>query len=305
VGSRLTTIVSDARAGAGRGALEAALELDMDRGGWAARGIGVPEAYRDRLRRAPSPQLAARLNVQDSDGTLIISFGTEISDGTPAAFADEAVQLQRKPSLHVVLPAGGRSTIPDEVRREVLSWIAEERIAVLHVTGSGEAEEPGVQQAVHHALVWIFEDDLDMDSKRRARVEGFAAEVIGPMIGSTFEAPAVSVMPAETPAGRFQFVLDLAKEGRISQEQARALLEMPALSFEERIAALPVAGADVDLDEASQLLAMPGLSPEQRERVIEWAQAGVISTQPDPDLASCPRCGPVLLPHICAPDDGD
>lgn len=156
---RLATIVTTGDAGAARGALEAADELGLKVGGWTAMSA-VPPAYAERLRPTLAPRMAARLNVQDSDGTLIVSFAPELAAGGPAAYADEAVAHQRKASLHVVLPDGGRSAIPEDVRKGVLAWVAEEKIATLHVTGPREAEEPGIQQAIRDALVWIFEDEV-------------------------------------------------------------------------------------------------------------------------------------------------
>jgi len=154
----IATIFSAADPGAARGALEAADELGLTVGGWTAAN-GLPDAYVYRLRSTLAPRMAARLNVQDSDGTLIMSFTPALAAGSPAAYADEAVEYQRKPSLHIVLPEGGRSAIPEDVRKGVLAWIAEEKIATLHVTGPREADEPGIQAAVRDALVWIFEED--------------------------------------------------------------------------------------------------------------------------------------------------
>lgn len=156
---KLTTIFSTGDAGAARGALEAADELKLKVGGWTAVN-GLPAICTERLKPTLAPRMAARLNVQDSDGTLIVSFSTSLPAGSPAAYADEAAAQQRKASLHLVLPDRGRTTIPEDVRKGVVAWIAEERIATLHVTGPREAEEPGIQQAVHDALVWIFEDEV-------------------------------------------------------------------------------------------------------------------------------------------------
>lgn len=160
---RLTRIVSGAVPGAERGAIEAADDLGLQSGGWhtvAATGLALslPAPYAENAKPTLSPRMVARLNVQDSDGTLILSVAAAVPSG--AHYADEAIDQQHKPSLHVVLPAGGASTIPDEVRKGVLDWLREEKIHVLHVTGPTERDEPGVQQAVRDALVWIVEDEI-------------------------------------------------------------------------------------------------------------------------------------------------
>ena len=160
---RLTTIVSGAAPGADRGAIEAGVELRLRVQGWYTEferrgGAPLPASYTENAKPTLSPRMRARLNVQDSDGTLILSVAAAVPSG--AHYADEACEQQRKPSLHVVLPAGGASTIPDDVVTGVLDWLREEEIHILHVTGPTDREEPGVQQAVRDALVWIFEDEI-------------------------------------------------------------------------------------------------------------------------------------------------
>ncbi len=157
---RLTSIVTGGAPGAQRGAIEAATDLGLSVFGWMtplAKDDVLPENYLERAKETVSPRMAARLNVQDSDGTLVISFSETLTGG--AAYADEASEHQRKPLLHVVLPAGRRSTIPDEMRASVLEWMTKASIAVLHVTGPTEREAPGIAIAVRDAIVWVLEDE--------------------------------------------------------------------------------------------------------------------------------------------------
>lgn len=164
---QLTTIVADGQAGAAYGAIAAAVDLDLGHGGWTA-AEDLPAIYAERARRTVSPRMAARLNVQDSDGTLIVSFAQDLRPGTYAAYADEAAEHQRTALLHLVLPAAGRSSIPDSVRSQVLEWVTKGKIAVLHVAGPRETEEAGIQQAVHDALVWIFEEEASLATSATA-----------------------------------------------------------------------------------------------------------------------------------------
>lgn len=156
----ITTIVSDGLDGASRGALDAAIQLDIGYGGWTALTAELPAIYADRMRRSATPDagLAHRLNVQDSDATLIITFA-ETLDGS-SAFVARAARQQRKPCKHLGLPARGQTRIPDAVRSALLEWIRDSRIEVLHVAGSREADEPGIQLAARDALAWIFEDEV-------------------------------------------------------------------------------------------------------------------------------------------------
>lgn len=158
---RLTAIVSDATPGAARGGLDAAIELDLGNGGWRANGDEPPAIYAERMRATSSTNrgIARRLNVQDSDGTLIVSFRPKLAG--VAAFVAEHAEQQRKAYLHVVLPDGDRSKMPEQVAREVREWIREAPISILNVAGPTEEEEPGIQEATRDALVWIFEDEVD------------------------------------------------------------------------------------------------------------------------------------------------
>jgi len=158
---RLTAIVSDATPGAARGGIDAAIELDIGNGGWRATGDEPPAIYAERMRATSSTNrgIARRLNIQDSDGTLVVSFKPKLAG--VAAFITEHATRMRKAYLHVVLPDGDRSKMPESVAQEVREWIREAPISILNVAGPTEEECPGIQEAVRDMLVWIFEDEVD------------------------------------------------------------------------------------------------------------------------------------------------
>lgn len=165
---RLAAVVSGGQTGADRGGLDAAIQLDIGWGGWAPLGWRaedgvIPEIYRSHMRESVSSDygLRTRLNVQDSDGTLLVSFASELTGGS--GYTRKQCVAQRKPSRHLVLPARGETRIPDGVRSAVLEWITTARISVLNIAGPRESKEPGLQLAVRDALVWIFEDELVRD----------------------------------------------------------------------------------------------------------------------------------------------
>jgi hypothetical protein len=188
-------IVSGGREGAERGAIEAAIELGLARRGWCSAGelAAVPAIYAEHLHETSSAAegMAARLNVQDSDATLIISFAEERKGR--AAFVGRACESQRKPCKHLVLPAGRHSRIPDGVRTALLEWLGANHVNVLNVAGHGEPREPGIQQAVRDALVWIFEDEIVQHERsvemREARRLGPGGEVAEHTISLAPEAP--------------------------------------------------------------------------------------------------------------------
>ena len=94
-------IVSGGQTGVDRGALEAAVALGLDFGGWAPHGWiaedgTIPAQYRERMQEHPSMGGRARdyrertkANVRDSHATLILvdslplSGGTKLTEKTP------------------------------------------------------------------------------------------------------------------------------------------------------------------------------------------------------------------------------
>lgn len=90
--SSVVRVVSGGQTGADRAALDVALELGIDYGGWCPAGgwaEDFPEppgllAVYPKLRPTAEPQPAARtrLNVRDSDATLIVWDGRTSSAGT-------------------------------------------------------------------------------------------------------------------------------------------------------------------------------------------------------------------------------
>jgi hypothetical protein len=121
--------------------------------------------------------MRTRLNVQDSDGTLLVSFDPELSGGS--AFTEKTAERMRKPYLHLVLPDRGATRVPDEVRAGVLEWISDCKISVLNVAGPRESKAPGLQEAVRDLLVWIFEPDAPDDAPATTPEEQATAEAIG------------------------------------------------------------------------------------------------------------------------------
>lgn len=155
---RVTTIVSGAGAGAERGALEAAVDLARGYGGWApAYAPWIPAVYLERMRRSSAnPKMIRRLNVQDSDGTLIVTFASELEGDLESLVA--ALKAQRKPAKHLHLPARGQTRVTEAVRASLREWLHKHQISVLNVGGETEDDEPGIQQATRTALVWLLED---------------------------------------------------------------------------------------------------------------------------------------------------
>jgi len=168
--SPLTKIISGGQTGADRGALIAARALGLDIGGWAPAGWRsedgfIPPDLCAHMRESKSPNygLRTRLNIQDSDGTLILSYANNLTGGSK--FTIDHVKQQRKPCKHLVLPRG-KGVVTGAVTDAIWDWIDEHKISVLNVAGPRESKELGIQLAAEVVI-----RDL-LEAKRRATVVG-------------------------------------------------------------------------------------------------------------------------------------
>lgn len=161
---RLRVIISGGQTGADRGALEAAHDLGLARGGmaprrWRAEDGMIPMWYRTGMMTSASEAYPVRTqsNVEASGGTLIMSFGPLPHDSGSMLTANIARKL-RKPLLAVnVFESGYHSEF---LLNRVRIWIQTHRIEVLNVAGPRESREPGIQAAVRAALVAILCEEI-------------------------------------------------------------------------------------------------------------------------------------------------
>jgi hypothetical protein len=144
---RSLTVVSGGQTGVDRAALDAALELGFPVDGWCPRGRlaedgTIPRHY--GLRETDSAQHAhrTRLNVRDSEGTLILARG-RIEGGTRLCL--EAARELGRP-IYIV-------TLPDASLPEVVEWISDHRIQRLNIAGPRESESSGIYAAARIFLL--------------------------------------------------------------------------------------------------------------------------------------------------------
>src|SRR6185312_2826468 len=120
-----TRIVSGGQTGADRAALDWAIRAGIPHGGWCPKGRlavdGVIDA-RYRLTETDSDDYAVRtrLNVRDSDATLILNLGA--LDGGTALTAEHAHALGR-PCLTLQLDAGPTAS-PADAASAIDDWMA-------------------------------------------------------------------------------------------------------------------------------------------------------------------------------------
>lgn len=134
-------IISGGQTGVDRAALDVALELGIPTGGWCPRGRRAEDGRisgQYPLRECTSRNYAVRtrLNVADSDGTLILCRGM-LSGGT--ALTTSEAQRQGRPVLVVDL-------CQEFDCGPVEEWVAENRIRVLNVAGPRASQQSGVYE---------------------------------------------------------------------------------------------------------------------------------------------------------------
>ena len=144
-------IVSGGQTGADRAALDVALELGIATGGWVPRGRraedGTIPARYVGLVESESGDYAqrTRLNVRDSDATLVFAFG-EPTGGT--ALTARCARDLGRPVLVLDLDERTRAEAVDRL----LDWLGETAPRVLNVAGPRLSGEPRIAAAVAAVL---------------------------------------------------------------------------------------------------------------------------------------------------------
>ena len=150
-GWRLKKVVSGGQTGVDRAALDAAIYVGLEHGGWCPRGRKaedgtVPPNY--QLQETEAPQYAVRTerNVVDSDATLILHVG-ELSGGTRYT---HAMAVKHDRPVHLI-DLG--QPIDFAAARD---WLRQTGVVVLNVAGPRESSSPG--DAARECLVRLLEE---------------------------------------------------------------------------------------------------------------------------------------------------
>lgn len=140
---RNINIISGGQTGVDRAALDFALKNGIQCGGWcpfgrlAEDGI-LDERYPLKESITSSYKERTRLNIQDSDGTIII-YENEMDEGTKLTrdIAHSMKKPLRKIQLH-----DDQSTVKVQLK----TWITINKISVLNVAGPRESSSPGIYE---------------------------------------------------------------------------------------------------------------------------------------------------------------
>ena len=152
MGGMIRKIVSGGQTGVDRAALNVAIYLEIEHGGWCPLGRRaedgvIPEIYQLKESASRNYRVRTRLNVVDSDATLILFWNT-MTGGT-ALTAQIARQL-RRPLLTLDLAADERF---DELLNEWENWVVQHNVRVLNVAGPRAGEDRSVERAAQNFLI--------------------------------------------------------------------------------------------------------------------------------------------------------
>src|ERR1700720_2115642 len=148
----LRKIISGGQTGADRAGLDFAIETGLEHGGYVPKGRKAEDGrIADRyilieLRTSSYPP-RTRKNIEESDGTVILSLERRLSGGTK--LTRELADKLGKPVLHIYDSRKERRATPDSVRAEIQAltdFLRCNKIEVLNVAGPRESKEPGVYE---------------------------------------------------------------------------------------------------------------------------------------------------------------
>ena len=165
-------IVSGGQTGVDRGALQAAMDLVLDWGGWAPKGWRaengtIPPLYREKMLEHASANYLGRTrrNVVDSHATLIVTNTYPLSGGTlkTRLFCQEAMRSHFIVSL-------GESDAVGKTRRWLAQFFAIEHPVpfVLNVAGPRESKAGGIQKRTRKFVTEVLHGMLDGGGVRGA-----------------------------------------------------------------------------------------------------------------------------------------
>lgn len=143
-------IVSGGKVGADQAALDAAIQYGIPHGGWIQKGrktqSGIlPSKY--QLKEMPTASFKKRIeqNVIDPDGTVIISHGI-LTGGSD--YSRKIAEKHNRPCLHIDL----NKTPAFIAASKINTWVKENNIEVLNVTGSRTSEDSKIYKVTMYIV---------------------------------------------------------------------------------------------------------------------------------------------------------
>ncbi len=147
------TIISGGQTGVDRAALDFALKNNIQCGGWcplgrlAEDGI-ISDKYPLKEATTSEYEERTRLNVKDSDGTLIL-YENEMDEGT--VLTHKLALALNKSVLTIKLPVGQAFN-----KEQLSNWITQNNISELNIAGPRENSSPGIYKLTYSFLKKLY-----------------------------------------------------------------------------------------------------------------------------------------------------
>jgi hypothetical protein len=147
-------IISGGQTGVDRAALDVAIELKIPHGGWCPKerlseSGTIPFHYSLQETETSDYSERTKLNIRDSDGTLIIvpKLPVDVTDGTILTIQE--VQDKRKP--YYLFDLSGKEDLSS-----ISVWLKKNNIRILNVAGPRESQSPGIYNRCYELLKKIL-----------------------------------------------------------------------------------------------------------------------------------------------------
>lgn len=145
----LKKIVTGGQTGVDRSALDVAIQLNYEYGGWCPRGRKAEDGIIDPIKYSNLQETSTdryqqrtEFNVRDSDGTLIIINGDEETMGRGSKLTMNMTKKYKKPLFIPNLKENNENL--NEIK--IIQWISMNNIQTLNIAGPREETTPGIYQ---------------------------------------------------------------------------------------------------------------------------------------------------------------
>ncbi len=147
-------VISGGQTGADKAALDVAIELGIQHGGWIPKGRMVEDGrLTDKYKLQETKNIGysqcTELNILESDGTLILTHG-KLTGGS--VLIQQISKKHNRPCLHIDL-----NEINEPKAVQIIStWIEARKMKTMNVTGPRVGKDPEIYEAAKRILITVF-----------------------------------------------------------------------------------------------------------------------------------------------------